>query len=256
MNRKLYLCLPMITLMLMQGCSSTSSVPGGSKSSSITGCPEKPTTELRIDNIKPLNFTDQPLEISGFVSQKSIGYQFSGKSGQTIQYKTDQEICIWIYSPDNQLLKSEILPVDGNYIVQIEKNKKEQDFKLVMGLDINLAPEKSISSNQSPVETSNNSFSQEEFPKDTCGDGKPSYSNITSIQFYPVNIPYSPENLELVRSNFCQDAYQKRDKSTGEKLIQMSSFTDQGKAQEFVQFINTKISGASVGQPTTVYLGN
>lgn len=246
MNNLYYQFVLVLILLINVGCSSSLT----ESFYSASDCSMKPNTVLHPEQIKPLTLTDKLIEISGVAIQDAIGYQFFAQAGQTIQYKTDQELCIWLYTPDNQILEETTLPLSGNYILQIVTKGQSKEFKLSLGLDV-----KSISK-ESPEISSSTLFSQQDFPKDRCGDDMPTDSNITSVQFYPVNISYSPENLDFIRANFCRDAYQKRDKSTREKLIQISSFTDQNKAQEFANFVESKVSGVTVGLPTTIYLND
>jgi len=242
---KIYYCLILLTSPLIASCNSTN------LSNSITQCPSEPNSTLRSENIEFVSLVNNELtQLSGAATQDSMGYQFIAAAGQTVEYKTNQELCIWLYAPDNQLVQSKTLPLDGNYIIQISSPKKRQEFELSLGLDVDTA------SKQSSKTPATNQFSQTDFPKSSCGDEKPNDSNLASVDFYPVNIPYSDENLAIVTGNFCRDAYQKKDESTGDKMIQVSSFIEKTKAQEFADFLGEKITGAYVGQPTTIYLND
>jgi hypothetical protein len=242
---KIYSGLILLILPLIVSCNSPNSI------NSIAQCPGEPTNPLRAENIEFVNLVNNEFtQLSGVATQESMGYQFFATAGQTLQYETNQELCIWLYSPDNQLLKSETLPLDGNYIIQISSRKQQQQFELSLGLNIDTA------SNQSAKTSTTNQFAQADFPQSSCGDDKPNDPNLTSVDFYPINIPYSDETLEIVTQKFCRDAYQKTDRSTGDKIIQVASFTEKSKAQEFVDFIGETITGAYVGNPTTIYLNN
>jgi hypothetical protein len=242
---KIYGCLIILILPLTVGCDSPNLI------NPMVQCPSEPTSSLLAENIEFVDLINNELtQLSGVATQDSMGYQFFATAGQTLQYETDQELCIWLYSPDNQLLKSETLPLDGNYIIQISSRKQQQQFELSLGLNIDNA------NNQSSKTPTTNQFAQVNFPQGSCGDDKPNDPNLTSVDFYPINIPYSDETLEIVTQNFCRDAYQKTDRSTGDKIIQVASFTEKSKAQEFVDFIGETMTGAYVGNPTTIYLNN
>ena len=89
------------------------------------------------------------------------------------------------------------------------------------------------------------------FPKSSCGDPKPTNPSAYPVNFYPVYVPYSEFNLAKVKSKFCSDAFKNR-RNNGEEVIQVASFTSQEMASKFAQFVQSQISGAIVGPPTTV----
>lgn len=65
---------------------------------------------------------------------------------------------------------------------------------------------------------------EDNFPKDTCGDSLPQERRSYPVEFYPVYIEHSEENLKRVKSNFCQDAFVKD--VDGSKVIQVASFAE------------------------------
>jgi hypothetical protein len=188
------------------------------------------------ENIESVDPLGETIERQGSIDQTAIGYQFTGKKGDELNYAIDPELCVWIFAPNNQPVNSTTLPMDGDYVVQIQPKLKKEDFSLSFRL-------------QRP-----NYFSSQSFPQATCGDQKPQASGLDSVQFYPVNISYSPSSLQFAITNYCGDAYQKREPGTGNQLIQISSFLSQEKGQEFADFVNERMDGAFVGEPTTIYL--
>ena len=64
---------------------------------------------------------------------------------------------------------------------------------------------------------------EDDFPKDTCGDSLPQERRSYPVEFYPIYLEYSEENLIKVKSNFCKDAFVKD--VDGNKVIQVASFT-------------------------------
>lgn len=81
------------------------------------------------------------------------------------------------------------------------------------------------------------------FPKVTCGD-KPSSDN---DRWYPVFI--NGGNLENIRLQFCSDAVATTRKDTGERTVQLASFTKRESALDFAKAV-----GGDVGEPTIAKL--
>ncbi|MBK1987913.1 hypothetical protein A0J48_010235 [Sphaerospermopsis aphanizomenoides BCCUSP55] len=99
-------------------------------------CPKQPKTILASNNVKTIDFSTPSITQSGMVSKnKSLGYTFEAKSGQKLGYSTNQDICIWIYTPDNQILSTPNLPTDGKYTIQISALKGSTTFDLTLSLD-------------------------------------------------------------------------------------------------------------------------
>lgn len=110
-------------------------------------CPQKPTAILTEENLKNVNLaTDTITESNQVSTTKAVGYAFKGKSGQTLSYNTNDDICVWLYSPDNQVLSEPKLPDDGKYLLQIAAPKGSKTFKIEMSL-------KTISTSPSPIPT-------------------------------------------------------------------------------------------------------
>ena len=225
--------IPFLALGILTAC-----VPmkNGEQTSVSGPCPSSPTMALLPENIESVDPLGETIERQGSIDQTAIGYRFTGKEGDELNYAIDPELCVWIFAPDNQPVNSTTLPMDGNYVIQIQPKAKKEDFSLSFRL-------------QRP-----NYFASQSFPQATCGDQKPQASGLDSVQFYPVNISYSPSSLQFAITNYCGDAYQKREPGTGNQLIQISSFLSQEKAQEFADFVNERMDGAFVGEPKTIYL--
>jgi hypothetical protein len=247
--KKLFLLI----LFLISGCDYISQFTFNQNQPILEDCNQTADILLASENIEPLNFNNEEIIKSGIARQKqAIGYIFQGESGQKLNYQTDDNICILIYTPDNQILTSKELPKTGQYIIQIYTTQGSQTFDIKLSLE---SKENPISSQPSPRTTTRKTyqFSFSDFPKNTCGDRKPTDPNAYPVKFYPVNIPYSESNLSQAQSLFCRDSFQKRHPTTREKIIQISSFLEQEKAQDFADFVSQKIAGASVGEPTTIY---
>jgi len=98
-------------------------------------CPEQPKTTLSDPDVKPISLSDQTINVSGKASNdKAVGYVFEAKSGQKLSYRTHDDVCIWVYTPDNQLLNNGELPKTGNYALQVSARKGSTTFNLEMSL--------------------------------------------------------------------------------------------------------------------------
>jgi len=99
-------------------------------------CPTKPEIALEKKDVKPISLSSQPITQSGILNHnRSLGYSFDAQSGQRLSYKTNQKICIWIFTPENHLLSSDDLPTTGKYIIQILTLKGSTTFDLTVSLD-------------------------------------------------------------------------------------------------------------------------
>lgn len=117
----------------MFGCSSPNKI-----SEKEALCQEKPTRSLENRNVQTISLSEQATKVEGAVTQdKQLGYTFEGRAGQTVKYQTDDEVCTWIFSPDNELLSTRQLPHDGKYILQVSTPKGSRTFSLNVSLTTN-----------------------------------------------------------------------------------------------------------------------
>ncbi len=123
------------TLLTISGCQVT---PG-------FNCPEKPIGHLDQNNIKNVPLDTQIVKESGTVSeQQSLGYVFEAKSGQKLSYDNKSNICVWVFTPDLEPLKSKELTKSGKYTIQISATKGSQPFNLDMTLGTLESPEELV----------------------------------------------------------------------------------------------------------------
>ena len=246
-----------LMLLVLAGCSASvksNNTVASSTSNTLNQCPDKPAGSLSSDRVKSIYLDSETVKESALVSPgKDQGYAFEAKAGQQINYRTAQNICTWIFTPNNEIVNSTNLPLDGKYTMQLAALTGSTAFELEMSLG---EPER-VSKNYTFQPTSTDSsttqqyqFSSSNFPKVSCGDPLPSDPNEYPVTFYPVFVPYSEANLDKARSLFCQDALKVRHKDTQEIAVQISSFTNEKKSRSFANFINSEISDAEVGQPT------
>ncbi|BAY80459.1 hypothetical protein NIES25_69470 (plasmid) [Nostoc linckia NIES-25] len=137
------------TLLTLLGCQNVSS--SSFTVTSSNGCPEKPTISLHQNDVQEISLNEQKVSKSGQANaNKAIGYTFQGESGQKLSYSTDANICIWIYSPDNQILNSGVLPMTGKYTLQISALRGNTTFDLAMNLENIAAVSNSTSTESTP----------------------------------------------------------------------------------------------------------
>ncbi len=224
----------------MMSCRSqnnSQSVTSEVNQNAVTQCSQQPETALKANNVTPLDFNQSTLTQSGQISQgEMIGYQFSAQAGQTLNYQTDDEICIWIYSPNRTLVKDAKLSKNGEYIMQISTINPTQTFEIEMTLT-SLTDEENNPQNLPRYSLSN-------FPKPSCGDSLPRQEDEYPVTFYAVDLAYSEANLEKARNIFCQDAFVKV--IEGERMIQVASFRKIAKSENFAIFIRTEIEETKV----------
>ena len=82
---------------------------------------------------------------------------FEAKAGQKLSYRTADDICIWLYAPNTQLLKSGDLPITGKYTLQLSALKGSTTFNVEISLGTLSASAPSVS--PSPSATSSHSTS-------------------------------------------------------------------------------------------------
>ncbi len=129
-----------IALLVISGCGA---LPQSSNQSSNV-CPNQPPGSLDAKNVKLISLDSSTLKESGqAIAGESIAYAFEAKSGQKLTYQPKNNICVWIYTPDNQLLSSSELspnvkyadlPLNGKYILQVSAPKGSTTFVLEMSL--------------------------------------------------------------------------------------------------------------------------
>ncbi len=119
-------------------CTSPSQNPLPTKSAT---CPDKPVESLSASNVKNITLNATAVKESGSISAgKMKGFTFKAKKGQQIEYKTADNLCIWVFSQDNQLIAGKTLSSDGNYTLQITVPQGTTTFDLEISLDANQSP--------------------------------------------------------------------------------------------------------------------
>ena len=88
-------------------------------------------------------------------------------------------------------------------------------------------------------------FSNYQFPTASCGDRDPGGANT----WYPVFIKDTEHNFNQVRDRFCRDAIRKYREDRQSTSIQVASFTNKAKAEEFALILKINLGTGEVGQP-------
>ncbi|TAE59107.1 MAG: DUF4101 domain-containing protein [Nostocales cyanobacterium] len=186
-----------VTLLTIYGCDSLGSLsssvisnsPTSSTANTSSECPEQPKVTLKANDVKEITLNEQTVTISAQASaNKAIGYTFIANSGDKLNYQTNENLCIWVYSPDNQIITGSTLPKEGKYTMQITALQGSKTFDLDMSLG-----ELQVST-PPPVTPTNN-----DTPEDTSSDNSNNSNTInTNITTSSVNDLSQEEALSLV----------------------------------------------------------
>jgi hypothetical protein len=125
--------------LIIGGCNALSETSGQAISNQAdpsNTCPDKPEGSLERKNVKPIQLGSQAVTESGQIrAGQYLGYTFDAKSGQKLSYQTSDNICIWVYAPDNQLIATKDLSQTGRYTVQVSLPKGATTFEVELSLD-------------------------------------------------------------------------------------------------------------------------
>lgn len=99
-----------------------------------------------------------------------------------------------------------------------------------------------------------NLFDSDSFPKASCGDTMPTDRKTDTVKLYPVFVDYSDSNLQTIKTNYCRDALKITTKDKGKYVIQVASFTDEKRVNQFKEFLARKLGSTSVevGEATVI----
>ncbi|WP_204103117.1 MULTISPECIES: hypothetical protein [Spirulina sp. CCY15215] len=173
---KQYLLLLAIAL-LGWGCSNMEDKDISSVSDE---CPKTPEIVLKSENVQAIDLSSEEMIMSGNVSRrKHKAYRFEAKAGDRFNYETQQDICLWFYNPENELLEETKFEQDGNYIVQISVPQGSATFELAMSLN----NEENISSPIAKPSPSSTTISNNSPPQNniTISSNSPPQNSSSSI---------------------------------------------------------------------------
>lgn len=137
-------------------------------------------------------------------------------------------------------------PNSTSYPENFKQDNSSETEEVIESLPEVTNPSQESYSDNSTASESEIIDSNYNFPLDSCGDKNLGGAN----SWYPVYVDDTPENLNTVRSNYCRDAIRKYRKKEQINAIQVASFTNQLKAEEFAQLMQMNIGSGEVGEPT------
>ena len=130
--KRLPFYLTVLLLWMGTACSST----GNSAKTPTAECPKQPQSVLQANQVKFISPGTDGESLSGIINKdRSQAYAFEAQAGQRLEYETKDDICIWVYTPDNQLIETKDLPATGKYIIQIAVPQGSKTFELVVRLE-------------------------------------------------------------------------------------------------------------------------
>lgn len=131
-----------VCLVLISGCNVlTGSQPNISAAtdgdtSGSQACPQVPTVPLRSESVQPADLKEGKVDLTGQIRVgQSLGFTFDGKAGQPLNFSSQDNLCIWVFTPSNQLLQGGTLPKDGKYIIQLGTPSGTTTFSLNFDLN-------------------------------------------------------------------------------------------------------------------------
>ena len=170
---------------------------------SSSGCAEKPMVSLSEKDVETVALNESTITKSGQVSaSKNIGYTFTAATGQKLSYSTDADVCLWVFSPDNEILKGGELSKNGKYIIQVAapQGAKTFDLKMSLGVLETAANTPTVSTTDTPEGTSvNTSKNTSERTSERTSENNNSQSSLENDNLQPENDISQEQALELVQ---------------------------------------------------------
>jgi hypothetical protein len=199
----LVLMLIMFPILGIYGCQSSST-----NSTAKTVCPNAPSFTLDSAKVSQINISSSEIKQSGMVSGKqSIGYAFSGKKGQRLNYQVNNpNVCLYLYGPDSQLLTSNTLSQNGKHIAQIENSQGAGSFDITMSL---------LNDTEKPTSTSSSDRSNQNNSAITTtnqGD-RPDPSQFLKDHYQKLNQAIQDRNYDVTWNNLSNSFRSKIGKS-------------------------------------------
>jgi hypothetical protein len=151
-------------------------------------------------DVETVALNESTITKSGQVSvTKNIGYTFTATTGQKLSYSTDADVCLWVFSPDNEILKGGELSKNGKYIIQVAapKGAKTFDLKMSLGVLETAANTPTVSTTDTPKRTPENT--PEATPENNNYQSSSENNNIQPDNIQPENDISQEQALELVQ---------------------------------------------------------
>lgn len=132
------------------------------------------------------------------------------------------------------------------------KLKPKQEQHKVERIDVERKETRRLEKEVAETVNQSSYFKNYQFPLASCGDKDLGGSNT----WYPVFIKNSEQNFISVRRNFCQDSIRKYRQDRQRTSIQVASFTNKSKAEEFAKLMQNKLGSGEIGEPAVLDLEN
>jgi hypothetical protein len=98
-------------------------------------CPKQPSGTLNQSDVKEIALTTTEINETGQIrAGQSFGYVFEAKAKQKLTFSTKENLCLYVYTPSNQLLNGSELPENGKYTIQVAIPSGSTTFNLAMKL--------------------------------------------------------------------------------------------------------------------------
>ena len=141
--------------LFLTGCTQSPPTPAASESpaaATASTCPDSPTGSLTVNQVKAIALNAKDTLESGMVkASESVGYSFESKGNERFNYTTKSDLCVWIFSPDNKILKGTQLTQKGKYTLQVSVPKGASSFEMAMRLEPPQPPSPSPKPSESAV---------------------------------------------------------------------------------------------------------
>jgi len=231
MKQTLFLAL----LLLTQSCAQLPFASGGTFSNAE--CAEKPTEALKEDDIELTYLSQGSVKKSGQVSAgRPRGYSFEGKAQTELHHSSQDNVCIWVYAPNGDLVSDNQLTLDGMHTVQVEALQGSTSYTVDLSMGGDRAePSRAPSTEQdnSPEpEPKRKKEAPSQKAKAECGSGKPTKSERR------YRVLARGQILETIKSKHCKDAFVR-----GDSWIQVASFNSEKGAKTFIEEKKAAVGG-------------
>lgn len=147
-------------------------------------CPEKPG-ELEKSKVEEIDIDEKEVSKTEQIKAGEYkGYSFRGKANQLLSYNTEDDICLWIYTPANQLFAETELSETGKYTIQVSVLKGSKTFDLSMSLTTPTTDSESAEENLNSIQYTEPTSSASVSTSDQTSDRNysPTTNSLTQAQ--------------------------------------------------------------------------
>jgi len=103
--------------------------------SKVNVCPKQPIGTLSQADVKVIALTSAEITETGQIrAGQNLGYAFDAKAKQKLNFNTKENLCLYVYTPSNQLLNGSELAENGRHTIQVAVASGATTFNLAMKL--------------------------------------------------------------------------------------------------------------------------